>query len=179
MAAEHELTEQRNARFLKLLEPVHSDCQRWAYNLAQDRTIAEDVFSQSILTGLEHIHQLKNEDAFKTWMFRIIRNTHLLWLRSNKRQADPVDPDVLSGFSPAGESHPQRVDREDVVGRALEQLSPEQRQGLVLFHLEQLSIKEMAQVMGKKQSAVRVLLHRARQRFEGILKDIDGLGSVL
>lgn len=179
MAAEHELTEQRNERFLKLLEPIHSDCQRWAYNLAQDKTIAEDVFSQSILTGLEHIHQLKNEDAFKTWMFRIIRNTHLLWLRSNKRQADPVDPDVLSGISHGGESHSQQADRESMVQQALEKLSPEQRQGLVLFHLEQLSIKDIAQVMGKKQSAVRVLLHRARQRFELVLKDIEGLESVV
>lgn len=179
MTAEHELTEQRNTRFLKLLEPVHKDCQRWAYNLAQDKTIAEDVFSQAVLTGLEHIHQLKNDDAFKTWMFRVIRNTHLLWLRSNKRQASPVDPDVLAGMPYSAESHSHKTDREGLVQQSLEKLSPEQRQGLVLFHLEQLSIKDIAQVMGKKESAVRVLLHRARQRFEKVLKDVEGLETVI
>ena len=141
--------------------------------------VPRDVFSQAILTGLEHIHQLKNEDAFKTWMFRVIRNTHLLWLRSNKRQANPVDPDVLSGMPHSSESHSHQSDREGLVQQSLEKLSPEQRQGLVLFHLEQLSIKDIAQVMGKKESAVRVLLHRARQRFEGILKDVEGLESVI
>jgi RNA polymerase sigma-70 factor (ECF subfamily) len=52
----------------------------------------------------------------------------------------------------------------------LEQLSPEQREALVLFEVHGLSIREVSEVLGKKEGAVRVLLHRARERLEELLR---------
>lgn len=163
-------TNERNRRFTELLEPVYTDCQRWAYHLAQNYSDAEDILSQAVLSALASFHQLKNEDAFKTWMFRIIHNAFKLWLRSNKRQPDAVNPQDLSYKSPADEwtAHLQRT---QLVRQLLGRLADDQREALVLFELQELSVKEAAQVLGKKETAVRVTLHRARARLKGLLEE--------
>jgi RNA polymerase sigma-70 factor (ECF subfamily) len=174
MRLQPELTSERNARFLALLKPVYADCQRWAYSLTQDVVDAEDVLGQSVLTGLSKIHQLKKDGAFKTWMFRIIANTHRLWLRSRKRQPQVMDPESLPQRGPRDDNWAERLDRADTVRRLLGRLSSEQRQALVLFELDGMSIREVSSVMGKKETAVRVLLHRARQRLSDLLK-LEGI----
>lgn len=174
MSSGDELTRQRNERFLGLLQPIYADCQRWAYSLTRDRAVAEDVLSQGLLVGLENIHQLKNDGAFKTWMFRILRNTHLLKIRSEKREATTVDPEGLVGIPNRGEGLDKQDERSQIVSQALAQLSDEQGQALALFEMEQLSIREVAQVLGKTESAVRVLLHRARIRFKEAFVKIEG-----
>ena len=169
MASRQELTNERNARFLALLKPIYSDCERWAYSLAQDTADAEDVLAQSILSGLQAFHQLKNEGAFKTWMFRIIRNAHRLLLRSRQHQPEALDPEQLRWLSPKEEKLEERSFRETAIKRALAQLSPDQRQALVLFEMEGFSIREISKVLGKNEGAIRVLLHRSRERLKPLL----------
>jgi len=174
MASGDELTRRRNERFLGLYRPVKADCERWAYSLTRDYVVAEDILQQSIMVGLENLHQLKNEGAFKTWMFRIIRRNHLLRIRADKRQATPVDPEGLGSIRQEGEDLDKADQRRKVVTIILNRLSPEQSQALVLFEMEDLSIREVAQVMEKPEGAVRVLLHRARIRFAEIFDGLEG-----
>ncbi len=170
MASQQELTHERNERFLALLRPVYTDCQRWAYSLTQNAEEAEDLFQQSVLIGLEHVHQLKNEAAFKTWMFRIISNAHRLMIRQRKRQPEPMEQEKLDRAAPQGGEWVEQQELRVTVRRLLARLSPEQRQALLLFEMHGMSIREVSEVMGKKETAVRVLLHRARQRMAGLLR---------
>jgi RNA polymerase sigma-70 factor (ECF subfamily) len=170
MSLQQELTDERNRRFLALLKPIDADCQRWAFNLAGNVQDAEDVYAQSILTGLEHIHQLKNDAAFKTWMFRVILNTHRQRIRQQKRVPEPMEQGALERAGPRDDEWEERSERSAVVRRALQKLSPDQRQALVLFEREELSIRGVSEVMGKKEGAVRVLLTRARTRMVELLK---------
>lgn len=178
MASQQELTDERNRRFLALLKPVDSDCQRWAFSLTQNREDANDLYAQSILIGLEHIHQLKKESAFKTWMFRIISNAHRFMIRQRKRQPEPLEQEKLEWAAPRQEDWTEQLDQRTMVARVLSQLSPDQRRALVLFEQHGLSIREVSEVMGKKQTAVRVLLHRARQRMAELLKK-EGIEAVM
>ena len=170
MASQQELTDARNRRFLDLLKPVEADCKRWSLWLTKDEHEAADVLSQALLMGLEAIHQLKNDGAFKAWMFRIIVNAHRMYLRSSKRNPEAVDPEILPALAPREDSWVQRVEQATVVRSALEGLSPEQRQALILFEVHGLSIREVSAVLDRNEGAVRVLLHRARQRLEELLR---------
>jgi len=155
---------------MKLLEPVYKDCQRWAYTLTRDQVSAEDIFAQATLTGLMSIHQLKQDGAFKSWMFRIIVNTFRQSLRKESRQPEAMPPEDLSIRAPRDEEWTEREARGRMLWTAIGKLSPDQREALVLFEVHGLSIKETCRVMDKKDSAVRVLLHRARQRLAELLK---------
>ena len=174
MVSQQQLTDERNRRFMNLLEPVHTDCQRWAYTLARDKVVAEDVLAQAILTGLTNIHQLREDGAFKSWMFRIIANTFRQSLRRESRQPEAMPPEDLGFRSPRDDEWTEREARSRMLWAAVEKLSPDQREALLLFEVHGLSIKEACTVMNKKDSAVRVLLHRARQRLAELLKR-DGI----
>jgi len=170
MALQQDLTIARNERFQALLNPVYADCERWAYSLAQDRVEAEDVLHDSILSALRGFHQLKDDGAFKQWMFRVIRNTFRQSLRSGKRWPEAMDPDDLPLVAGREDDWAEREDRSRVVREALSRLSPEQREALVLFHVHGMSVQEVCAILGKKGNAVRVLLHRARQRLKELMQ---------
>ena len=173
MVLQQQLTDERNARFLKLFQPVKADCERWVMHLAQDATVAEDVLQQAILMGLQSIHQLKNDIVFKAWMFRIIRNAFLQSLRTGKREPESADPETMAMHSPRDDDWTGRDERSKTVRQLLSKLPPEQRQALWLFEVEGLSIRETSAVMGKSEGAVRVILHRARQRFAESLAEAN------
>jgi len=170
MASQHELTDARNARFLALLEPVYADCERWALSLTRNEPDAADVLSEAVMTALQGIHLLKKDGAFKFWMFRIIMNAYRMQLRSRKREPDAVDPELMPALGPRDDHWVERGEQAKTVRLTLEQLSPEQREALVLFEVHGLSIREVSEVLGKKEGAVRVLLHRARERLEELLR---------
>jgi len=178
MALQQDLTSARNERFKALLNPVYADCERWAYSLAQERAEAQDVLSESILAALQGFHQLKDDGAFKQWMFRVIRNTYWQLLRSSKRWPEAMDPVELPSGAEREDDWAEREDRSRAVRQVLGRLSPEQREALVLFHVHGMSVHEVCEVLGKKNNAVRVLLHRARQRLKELMQD-DGLGPMV
>jgi RNA polymerase sigma factor (sigma-70 family) len=168
MTSQRELTDERNTRFMALLQPVYRDCQRWAYTLTGNAVDAEDVLEEGILTALKSIHQLKSDEAFKTWMFRILRTTHLQLLR-RKNPVDLLEAGELDKQASVAPDH-QRSETAELVHGALAKLAPEQRMALELFELHELSIREVANVMGKAETAVRVQLHRARSRMAEMLR---------
>jgi RNA polymerase sigma-70 factor (ECF subfamily) len=169
MDLERELTAQRNARFEALLNPIYTDVQRWSMHKAQNQADAEDLLASSLLTALKNLHQLKNDGAFKTWMFRIISNTWKMKIRS-RRPEDPMDPTEMPVVAASTVGGAERTERARIVRTALEKLSSEQRDALVLFEVHGLSTREIAGVLSKQEVAVRVLLHRSRARLAELLK---------
>jgi RNA polymerase sigma-70 factor, ECF subfamily len=167
----NELTDQRNNRFEALLEPVYPDLQRWALSLARNMADADELLAQSLLQGLTSIHQLKNDGAFKAWMFRIVITTWRMQLRSRKKPVDTVAPEDLTHLPGVEAQFAGRSERATIVRAALAKLSPEQREALVLFELEGMSTREIAGILGKQETALRVLLHRARARLAALLKE--------
>lgn len=175
MASQQELTNARNARFSALLKPVFADCQRFSYHLALNEADAQDILSQAIVSALENLHQLKNDGAFKTWMFRIINNHFRMLLRGRKREPEPIDPEMLPRHKQDGDDFIERNERQRTLQRALSKLSPDQRQALVLFEVEGLSIRETSEVLAKSEVAIRVTLSRARERLKTLLS-AEGIG---
>jgi RNA polymerase sigma-70 factor (ECF subfamily) len=171
MTSQRELTDERNSRFMALLQPVYRDCQRWSYTLTGNGVDAEDVLEEGILTALKSIHQLKNDDAFKTWMFRILTTTWRMQLRARKNPVEMMEPAELDRQAPGKIGDEARSETAELVHKALARLAPEQRMALELFELHELSIREVANVMGKAETAVRVQLHRARSRMAEMLRE--------
>jgi RNA polymerase sigma-70 factor (ECF subfamily) len=163
------MTDDRNERFLALLKPIQTDCERWAYRLAGNSTDAQDILQQAILAGLVHFSQLREQARFKQWMFRIIRTTFEMWLRSGKRLPEPMAPEDLAAVGGSVGEQGQS-ERSRAVQELLKQLSPEQALALWLFEVEGFSGREISQILGKSEGAVRVLILRARERLKELLR---------
>ena len=146
-----------------------------AYNLARwltrnDRD-AEDVTQEAYLRAFRHFGSFKGGDA-RPWLLAIVRNTYYTWLRHNR-------PAVRTGFDE--ENCPEMPDYSDpemlllreadkhMLRRALEKLPDDFREVLVLREFEELSYKQIADVVEIPLGTVMSRLARARKRLGQLL----------
>ena len=163
--AEESLDPIEQERFERLLLPH----LRAAYNLARWLTRsdqdAEDVVQEAYLRAVRFFGGFRGGDA-KAWLLTIVRNaSHSAWARGRGPAATvPFDDDVpeVEDAAPGPEDLLlQKASREEV-RQALEALSVELREVIVLRELEGLSYKEMAEVIQLPIGTVMSRLARAR-----------------
>ena len=118
------------------------------------------------------LDKLREAAQFEPWMYRLIANASIDYLRRTKRMrirvSDLSDEQVFTVERTQAMDHArlceQNRDTRETVHQMLELLSHESRTLLVLKEVEGLSIKELADVFGISEDAVKVRLFRARQR---------------
>jgi RNA polymerase sigma-70 factor (ECF subfamily) len=150
------------------------------YSLAlyetRDPHAAEDITEGVFLKAFAALPRFRehgegDESTFRTWLYAIARN-----VISNERRRErrhPEDPIELALDLRAPDDPATAAETRLEARRALEavmELSPDRRQVVVLRFVNELSAREIGEVMGKSEGAVRVLIHRAlasvRQRLE-------------
>ncbi len=150
------------------------------YSLAlyetRDPHAAEDITEAVFLKALASLPRFRDqgqgqESTFKTWLYAITRNTIANERRRERRhREDPIELalDLRATDDPAASAELRLETR-----RALEavmELRPDRRQAVVLRFVNELSAREIGEIMGRSEGAVRVLIHRAlvsvRQRLE-------------
>lgn len=164
----------RNAQFVVLYEEVHPQAWRLALYLCGRQEDAEDLLSESVARAIRSLDKLKDQNRFRPWFLRLMRNLHIDHLRNRRRQLDVADygGDNLVwerlGRYPAI-STPQSQLESRVVFRALDSLPEPLRVPLSLSALEGLSLQEIGQIMGLTPGAVKVRIHRARKKLTELL----------
>ncbi len=159
----------RNAQFVALYQEVHPQAWRLALYLCGRREDAEDLLAEGVASAIRHFGSLKDPLKFKPWFLRLLRNLHIDHLRRRKRQLDVADfgGDTLVwerlGRYPTI-SGPLRSLEAREVFRALDRLPEPLRTPLTLSTLEDMSLAEIATVMGLSQGTVKVRIHRARKK---------------
>lgn len=149
------------------------------YRMTGNYQDAEDLAQTTFIKAYLALSRYKEEDKVKPWLFRIATNTGLDELRRRQIiKAQPWD-NFMSVF------HPQQIAKEDterdvlrieqteLVQKILDNLSPRYRLGLLLKEYEDFSCREIAQILGTTEKAVKSLLWRAREEFRKISQWID------
>lgn len=83
--------------FSKLYERIYQDLYRYALCLMRDPHEAEDAVSAAVLSAYEHIHKLRKEEAFKSWIFTILSNICKKRLETGGRKKDTADRRFFPG----------------------------------------------------------------------------------
>ena len=144
------------------------DICRYVQTIVSDRHAAEDV-TQTVFAQL--LRKMRNyeprEVPFKGWLFRVAHNAAIDHVRA--RRVIPFeevrDRDVR--FDETG------IDRARALRLALERLSPDHREVLVLRHIVGLSPPEIATRMHRSHSAINGLHHRARHALKASLVELE------
>ena len=130
------------------------------------RAEAEDITAETFAAAFTSLRTLKkNTDPFP-WLLGIARRKLIDRARKQKRQPavsslDMEDGDwTEEGADPAAQLI--AAERRQAVWSLVDGLKPEQKEALLLQHLEGLSIAEIATVLGKSPAAINSLLQRAR-----------------
>lgn len=126
---------------------------RVAMSMLKNEKDCEDAVQTAILTAFEKLDTLKNEQFFKTWLVRILINTCNKQLKHAAKFTEISDADLTSASS-----------QEEVeVRAAIESLPTKIRQTVVLYYIEQFSVKEIKQILKIPEGTVKSRLSKARQ----------------
>ena len=153
--------------YRRYLEPVYG----YSFYLLGDHHDAEDATERTFLAALGAIDRYRDEGAtFRSWLFRIAHNqlANALRARSRHRTAslDGV-PEPAAADDPA--SLAGLADDARRLRAAVASLSEDRRQVVVLRFVDGLSAREIGDVLGRSQGAVRVLQHRALRELAVLL----------
>jgi RNA polymerase sigma-70 factor (ECF subfamily) len=118
-----------------------------AYRYMMDHGGADDVTQESLLKAFHAIGSFREESSFKSWLLRITSNTALNALRSRGRHqaVDIQDVDVKSIH--AEFNRLEDLQTAKIIKVAVSKLPPKQRQALELRIFDDLSFKEIAEIM--------------------------------
>ena len=147
----------------------------WAYlaRVGGDAALADDLMQESYVRFLTAAYPADGEVAMRRYLFRI--GTNLLrdhWRRQRSTSIDDVPEERFATSSDAA-----RTEAEAVLGPALKQLRPRDRQLLWLAYAEGYNHREIAEVMGLASASIRLLLFRARRKAADALRAAPGAGA--
>jgi RNA polymerase sigma-70 factor (ECF subfamily) len=141
------------------------------YSLAlyetRDPHAAEDITEGVFLRALAALHRFReqgegDDSTFRVWLYAIARN--VIANERRRQQRHPQDPLELAIGLRSPEDPAAAAETRLEAERALEavmELPAERRQAVILRFVNELSAREIGEIMGKSEGAVRVLIHRA------------------
>ena len=161
------------AAFLELYERYRQPIFRFAYRLLGSVEIAEDVTHDCFLSLIRKPENFRPERAsLKTYLFAAARNLALKHFRDQGRETGMDEVTVEPQDSPRRGPLRRLLDEElaTQVREAVLALPPLQREALVLFEYEGLSLNEVAEVAGTDVGAIKARLYRAREGLRRFLR---------
>jgi RNA polymerase sigma-70 factor (ECF subfamily) len=163
-------THEQAAFLERAMEQYGKATYNFAFRLTGNESDARDLTQEAFIRVFKAWRSFQPGTSFLSWIYRILTNLYRDELRRRKgrfQEEIPEDnaPQEFAGQRPMAvtpiEDYVERQLSEPL-SRALEQLSAEQRQVVVLADIEEYSYQEIAEVMGCSIGTVRSRLHRAR-----------------
>lgn len=172
--------------FDQLIARYEARAYQYAYRLTRNPEEAADTVSDAFVRVYNALPNFKFQSAFTTWLYRILTNCFLDMKKKEKNKV-MVSLDVQShtgnqevgkeietpGRNPSEES--ERSARIRVLEGAISQLPEYQRSMIVMYHADQLSYEEIAEVLDLPIGTVKSRLNRARISLREILQKDEEL----
>jgi len=148
---------------------------------------AEDIVQQAIAIALGKDTEFESEAHFVGWLAGIVRNCALNYRRKTiRRNTHPTDPTMMVSVETAtekdspvnratGHLNPLQQSFDDQVQLALEQIAPDARSCLLLRTVEELSYKEISELMDIPEGTAMNLVHRSKKKLRQLLAPAESL----
>ena len=155
-----------------------------AYRLLGNSSDAADVAQEAFVRAYRSLDQLDDPQRFSGWFMRVVSNLSLNYRRSRAlRMSAPLDDAATSGDGSRRASTGLRLvsndqsesslprETHDAISSALEKLPDKQRLALILFSVEGLPQKEVADILECSVELVKWNVFQARQKLRTLLED--------
>lgn len=156
--------------FLKLYDDHAESLFRHCYFRVSSRELAEDLTQEAFMRVWNYLAEGKTLDNPKAFLYRIAGNLIIDHYRHKKESS--LDSLAEGGYDPAGDDADSIL--EYVSGkqalRLLEKLEPQYREILILRYVSDLSISDIAEVIGQTENVVSVRIHRGIQKLKHLFQ---------
>jgi RNA polymerase sigma-70 factor, ECF subfamily len=174
-------TDQANARGVEYLDGLYS----YALVLTRNHAEAEDLVQETYVRAMQAMGRLRTGSNMKGWLFTILRNVWFNQLRKRRNGPQMVEIEVWddvtnSVVEPSKDSHDLYVSKMETeqVRTAIQELSVEFREVILLREYEDLSYLEIASVLDCPVGTVMSRLGRARAKLRAALSEtLKGIDS--
>ncbi len=146
-----------------------------------------DILQDSYVKGFKKLSQLQDPNKFRAWIKTIAHNTTVDYLRKTKpimfSTMSTDDEEIIDFEDNRLENIPEIVvDQKEtarLINEILETLNDEQRLVISMFYYQQMSIKEIAQIIDVSENTVKSRLSYGRKRIELKVKELEKSGTKL
>ncbi|HAK06068.1 MAG TPA: RNA polymerase subunit sigma [Spartobacteria bacterium] len=155
------------------------------YNMVHNEQDAWDLAQESFLKAWKSIKRFRRHSSFYTWVYRIVMNVTIDWLRKKQIKgagAEFDDSIQLKDIDPASRTVPkaeplphERMEQREIrakIDHALGQLSPEHRAVILMKETEDMQYHEIAETLGCSIGTVMSRLFYARKKLQNLLRDV-------
>ena len=162
--------------FHEIVTEYDSRIMTLTLQIAQNKEDAEDIYQETFVKVYRNISKFRFESDIYTWIYRIAVNTAYNYKRKHSK-IKTVEPNEDTGFDLLDWVYdPQSNDenREELIlaiNQSLLGLSHQQRTVFILKHLQQLKIKDIANILDLSDGTVKKYLFRAMEKLRVSLKD--------
>lgn len=127
---------------------------------------AYDAIQDALIKMYRNINNLQNVDAFKSWSRKIIINSCYDIIEKNKKVIN-INSRLIDTYE---ETREDVYECEDEVVKILDKIEPDLRLTAILYYYNDLTIKEISQIINIPEGTVKSRLSRAREKLYQILK---------
>ena len=171
------------AAFDRLVKRYQRKATAVAFRLLNNLDDALEVTQDAFLNAYGKLNSLSEPERFGSWLLRIVSNLALNRRRArtlrktasldagSDEQDGRADMDIADEDAIAPDEAASAEDVRGIIDQALAELPEMQRQALVLFSVEHMPQKEVAQVLGCSVEAVKWHVFTARKKLKDRLKD--------
>lgn len=154
-----------------LFERYHRALFAFLYHSTGQAAQSEDMVQTVFYRMLKYRHTFTETGEYRTWMYHLARNVLIDTAKKNQRMVYQADVTAMSEkmiSEPAADAQLEKKQESENLHAALEKLSPEYREVLVLSRFQELSYQEIAGILGTSEGNIKVRVHRAMKELKSI-----------
>lgn len=170
----HDVKNGDRSSFSELVRRHQKALLRMAMRMMRDLDLAEDVVQESFVKAFQKIHQFEEKSSFKSWIYRITVNTAKNKLRGNSRESMSLE-NVSISINAEAESGLVHQAIQLRLREEIDSLPTKQQTALVLRIYEEMSFKEIAQIMECPYDTAKANYRHALLKLKQSIQGEDGL----
>lgn len=137
--------------------------------------IAEELAQDVFVKVYQKLAGFREESKFSTWLYRIAYNAAISHTRKKQIETSGIDDFVFDNYTVDDEqAQLQRLNKEAQLVRmqsALQQMKPQEAFLIQMFYQEDMSVRQIGELMAITEANVKVKLHRARKKLYSLMVD--------
>jgi RNA polymerase sigma factor (sigma-70 family) len=151
-----------------LFERYHLRIYNFFFRLTYDMDVSQDLTQNLFYRMIKYRTSYNSDFTVKSWMFQIARNLHANFCNQEKRRGEIIQRTERDPAEIPEEDHTYNEEDYLQLDRALGNLSPEQKELLVLSRYQGLKYEEISEITNQSVAAIKVAIHRAIRQLRRI-----------